>query len=41
MDQKETVFFAGFNCPSADGGWPQVDVGTFEDEALSKSTKWK
>jgi len=39
MDQKETVFLAGVNCPSADGGWPRVDAGTFEDDALSKSRK--
>jgi len=36
MDQKVTVFVEGLNGPSADGGWPLVDAGTFEDEGLWK-----
>jgi len=31
MDQKDAIFSGSLNGPSADGGWPQVDAGTFED----------
>jgi len=34
MDQKEVDFFGGLNGPLAEGGWPLVDAGTFEDEGL-------
>jgi len=36
MDQKKAVFLGVLNGPSADGGWPIVDAGTFEDEGLLK-----
>ena len=39
MDQKEHAFWRGSNGPSADGGWPLVDAGTFEDEGLGKIQK--
>jgi len=41
MDQKEAVFLWGLNGPLADGEWPLVDAGTFEDEGLWKIRKWK
>jgi len=34
MDQKEAVFLGGLNDTSADGGWPLVDAGTFEDRSV-------
>jgi len=36
MDQKEAAFLGCLNGPLADGGWPLVDAGTFEDEGLWK-----
>jgi len=36
IDQKEAVLLGGLNAPSADGGWPLVNAGTFEDEGLWK-----
>jgi len=36
MDQKEAAFWGGLNDPSADGEWPLVEAGTFEDEGLWK-----
>ena len=36
MDQKEAAFWGDLNGSSADGGWPLVDAGTFEDEGLWK-----
>jgi len=41
MDQKEADFCGGLNGPSADGGWPLVDTGTFEYKGLWKIRKWK
>jgi len=41
MDQNEAVCLGGLKGPSADGGWPLVDAGTFEDEGLWKIRKWK
>jgi len=38
MDQKEAVRGC-LNGPSADGGWPLVDAGTFEDEGWWKIRK--
>jgi len=40
MDQKEAAFWGGLNGPSADGGCPLVDAGTFEDEGLWKIRKY-
>jgi len=39
MDQKEAAFWGDLNGPSADGGWPLVDAGTFEGEGLCKIRK--
>jgi len=39
MHQKEAAFRGGLNGPSADGGWPLVDAGTFGDEGLWKIRK--
>jgi len=36
MDHKDGVFLRRLKRPSADGGWPIVDTGTFEDEGLWK-----
>ena len=39
MDQKEAASCGGLKGPSADGGWPLVDAGTFEEEGLWKTRK--
>jgi len=39
MDPKEAAFWGGLSAPSADGGRPLVDAGTFEDEGLWKIRK--
>jgi len=39
MHQKEDAFLGGLNPPSADGGWPRVDAGPFEDDGLWKIRK--
>jgi len=39
MDPKETAFWECLNGPSADGGWPLVDAGTFEDEGYWRIRK--
>jgi len=36
MHQKQAVFLAGLNCPTADGGWLQVDACTLENEGWWK-----